>query len=186
MAHGCRGQQQTRRPPRRTCGRDKDAAPRCGPGRKGWGGRGEGPLALGKEIAARCAKTTPVLSKKIVLFKPTTFSAKSDFKALHLSRTILDTSGQTCGNFAPQAALTVSVEKMITLVLDIIVLMVLPRETNNNTMPLFSFHLYFMCVHRPFAFFCDASWCPPLISPPFLCPPKARTPSPWRKSRPLS
>ena len=113
-------------------------------------------------------------------------SVSNVLKALHLSRTILHTSGQTCGNFAPQAALTVSVEKMITLVLDIIVLMVLPRETNNNTMPLFSFHLYFMCVHRPFAFFCDASWCPPLISPPFLCPPKARTPSPWRKSRPLS
>ena len=80
----------------------------------------------------------------------------------------MDTSGQTCGNFAPQAALTVSVEKMITLVLDTIVLMVLPRETNNYSMPLRFFPLQFMCVHRPFAFFCDASRCPPLISPPFF------------------
>ena len=55
-----------------------------------------------------------------------------------------------------------------TLVLDIIVLVVLPRETNNNSMPLLSFPLQFMCVHRPFAFFCAASRCPPLIYPPFF------------------
>ena len=59
-------------------------------------------------------------------------------------------------------------EQTLMSVFDIIVLMVLPRETNNNTMSLFSFHLYFMCVHRPFAFFCYASRCPPLISPPFF------------------
>ena len=96
------------------------------------------------------------------------FVAGSTLKALHLSRTVLDTSAQTCGNFAPQAAVSVPGEQTFMSVFDIIVLMVLPRETNNNSMPLLSFPLQFMCVHRPFAFFCDASRCPPLISPPFF------------------